>query len=57
MSFGVPSRRFPTKIASIGGVPDTPLKKENGAAFTTPSRERVVTHAIGRGTMAEIKRR
>ena len=40
-------------MATTGGLPDTALKKENGAAFTEPSMSCVVTQAIGRGTTVE----
>ena len=37
----------------IGGLPETALKNENGAAFTLPSRSRVDTQAIGLGATVE----
>ena len=37
-----------------GGSDETPLKKLKGARFVTPSRDSVVTNAMGRGMMHEI---
>ncbi len=53
VSFTSPGPRPPMPIATTGGLPDTALKKENGAAFTEPSMSCVVTQAIGRGTTVE----
>src|SRR3546814_18648785 len=36
--------------ATMGGSLLTTLKKENGAAFSRPSGDRLTTHAMGRGT-------
>ncbi|HKZ23558.1 MAG TPA: hypothetical protein VJ224_04065 [Thermoplasmata archaeon] len=36
---------------------ETPMLYENGAQFVRPSRDRVETNAIGRGTKAEIMSR
>ena len=38
----------------MAGSAERQLKKLNGAAFTMPSLEMVVTSAIGRGTTAPI---
>src|SRR6185436_9430117 len=54
VSFLEPSRLEATAIDTTGGSEETPLKKLKGARFVTPSRERVVTNAIGRGMMQEI---
>ena len=53
VSFTSPGPRPPMPIATTGGLPDTALKNENGAAFTEPSMSCVVTQAIGRGTTVE----
>src|SRR5262245_16811114 len=37
-----------------GGSSQKTLKKENGAAFTTPVRPTLVTQAIGRGSTKEV---
>src|SRR5260370_13612145 len=39
---------------TIGGLALTPVKKLNGARLRIPSRLRVETNAIGRGTIAPI---
>ena len=47
-----PSRVRPTATDTIGGRALTPLKKEKGARFRTPSGDSVETQAIGRGTIS-----
>src|SRR5436190_10763007 len=54
VSFFEPSRFVATAIEITGGSEETPLKKLKGARFVTPSRESVVTKAMGRGMMHEI---
>ena len=49
VSFFVPSCRFTTENASIGGAHDTPVKKLKGAKFAFPSLLIVDTQAIGLG--------
>ena len=55
VSLASPGARPPMPKHTTGGSPETQLKNENGAAFTEPSRSCVVTQAIGRGTMVEIR--
>ena len=50
VSFGVPSGRDCKPRTTSAGSSLNTLKKENGAALTTPSLPTVVTRAIGRGT-------
>ena len=40
-----------------GGALLTPMKKLKGARLSTPAAERLPTQAMGRGTIAEIRRR
>ena len=54
VSFCGPVGRYSTPRARMAGSAERQLKKLNGAAFTMPSREMVVTRAIGRGTTAPI---
>ena len=49
-----PSGRFSIDTASVGGLPVTPMKKENGATLKDPSAPTVDTNAMGRGTRALI---
>src|SRR5205823_6386761 len=49
VSFFVPSRRSVGEKTTTGGLAPKALKKLNGAKFTTPAGESVVTQAIGRG--------
>lgn len=41
-------------MASIGGFCETKVKALNGARLSTPLRDRLVTHAIGRGTTMPV---
>ena len=55
VSFIPPSGREFTPSATIEGLSEKTLKKEKGAALTTPSFDNVVTSAIGLGiTKAHI---
>src|SRR3979490_923091 len=49
VSFGWPGDRLPIPTPTVAGSDPKTLKKENGAAFTSPDVSRVVIHAIGRG--------
>ena len=53
VSFQTPALR-PTLIASIGGFCETKVKALNGARLSTPLADRLVTHAIGRGTTMPV---
>ena len=44
----------PTLMASIGGFCETKVKALKGARLSTPERDRLVTHAIGRGTTMPV---
>ncbi|HZF00150.1 MAG TPA: hypothetical protein VE981_24280 [Planctomycetota bacterium] len=57
VSFFDPSRLVAIASETTGGSEETPLKKLKGARLETPSRDRVVTNAMGRGMMQEIIRR
>jgi len=48
----LPTRATDTEM--IGGLVDTPLKKEKGAKLSTPEPERVPTQAMGLGTIMEV---
>jgi hypothetical protein len=39
----------------IGGSTQDTVKNECGASVSTPSAERVATHAIGRGTTTDVR--
>ncbi len=41
-------------MASIGGFCETKVKALKGARLSTPERDRLVTHAIGRGTTMPV---
>ncbi len=47
--------RGPDENATVGGSPQTPMKKLKGARLLTPSAPTVETHAIGRGTTQPIR--
>src|ERR1700738_740301 len=47
VSFGWPGDRLPIPTPTVAGSDPKTLKKENGAAFTSPQASRVVIHAIG----------
>ena len=46
--------RWPTLKASIGGFGETNVKVLNGARFTPPAADSVVTQATGRGTTTPV---
>lgn len=54
VSFSRPSGRRLTANMQSGGSSQNTLKKENGAALTTPSAPMLVTQAIGRGSTNEV---
>jgi hypothetical protein len=49
-----PSGRLLTANMQSGGSSQNTLKKENGAALTTPVGPMLVTQAIGRGSTKEV---
>jgi hypothetical protein len=49
-----PLPRRPILTPTIGGSVETEQKALNGAAFTTPLADMLVTQAIGRGTIQAI---
>ncbi len=57
LSLCVPSGRRIMPITTIGGAAPIMLKKLNGAALRIPLADWLVTHAIGRGVIAEAIRR
>jgi hypothetical protein len=56
VSFFERSRRRVGENTTTGGLPLNALKKLNGARFTTPAGDTVVTHAIGRGVTMPVSR-
>lgn len=56
VSFFVPSDRFTTENAIIGGAQETPVKKLNGAIFECPSSLIDETQAIGLGIIELVMR-
>ena len=53
VSFSTPALR-PTLMPTIGGAFETKVNAENGARFTCPPGDTVVTHAMGRGTTMPV---
>ncbi len=54
VSFSALSSAAEKPMPTIGGVPEKPLKKLNGARLYVPVSFSVPTQAIGRGIMQEI---
>ena len=53
VSLSLPALR-PTLMPTIGGLFETKVKALKGARLTVPPGDRVVTHAMGRGTMMPV---